>query len=258
MGDDTTMESRIDTTKKWFDEFFSNRDEYNLQTQDEKHLDAIICALEICNSECRVLDIGTGTGYLSFEIAKRYKNAKVTGLDIVEETLRINQDKAIEQKIQNLDFISYDGSKFPFTDDSFDVIVTRYALHHFPDIKNSFSEIARVLKKGGKLLISDPIPAENDIVRFVDEYMKLKPDGHVKFYTENELVKYANEVGLTFNNSFQTQITFPRTNDYGEAYIKLLNSYDKNIVNQYKLHESNDGKYIYITIHVLNSIFIKK
>ncbi|MDE5854600.1 MAG: class I SAM-dependent methyltransferase, partial [Ruminococcus sp.] len=165
------MNSKIDKTKKWFDDFFSNRDEYNSQTQDEKHLEAIIHTLGICNSECRVLDIGTGTGYLSFEIAKKYKNANVTGLDIVEETLKINRDRTIEQKIQNLDFISYDGSKFPFADGLFDIIVTRYALHHFPDIKNSFSEIARVLKKGGKLLIADPIPAENDNVRFVDKYM---------------------------------------------------------------------------------------
>jgi len=252
------MDSKIDKTKKWFNDFFSDRDQYNSQTQDEKHLNAIIHALEIDNSDCRVLDIGTGTGYLAFEIAKRYKNADVTGLDIVEKTLRINQDKAMKQKIKNLDFISYDGLKFPFVDNLFDVIVTRYALHHFPDIKNSFSEIARVLKKGGKLLIADPIPAKNDNVRFVDEYMKLKPDGHVRFYTEDELIKYANEVNLTFDNSFQTQITFPRTYDYGESYLKLLNSYDKNIVNQYNLHESDDGNYIYITIYVLNSVFIKK
>jgi len=253
-----TMDSRIDKTKKWFNDFFSDRDEYNSQTQDEKHLNAIIHALKICDSDCKILDIGTGTGYLAFEIAKRYKNANVTGLDIVEKTLRINQDKAIEQEIQNLNFISYDGLKIPFGDGSFDVIVTRYALHHFPDIKNSFSEIARVLKKSGKLLIADPIPAENDSVRFIDEYMKLKPDGHVRFYTKSELVKYANEFGLIFDNLFQTKITFPRTYDYGESYVKLLNSYDKNIVNQYNLHQSDDAKYIYITINVLNSIFIKK
>lgn len=252
------MENRISASKKWFDDYFSNRNEYDSQTQDEKHLTAIITALEITDSKCKILDIGTGTGYLSFAIAQKYKNADVTGLDIVEETLKINREKAVKQKIQNLNFITYDGVKFPFDNSSFDVIVTRYALHHFPDIKNSFSEISRILKKGGKFLIADPIPAENDNVRFVDEYMKLKPDGHVQFYTESELVKYANEVDLILNNLFQTKITFPRTNDYGDAYINLINSYDKDIVSQYNLHESNDGKYINITMNVLNSIFIKK
>ncbi len=47
------MDSRIDKTKKWFDNYFSNRDEYNAQTSDEKHLDAIIHALGVFNSDCR-------------------------------------------------------------------------------------------------------------------------------------------------------------------------------------------------------------
>lgn len=252
------MDNKINETKKWFDEYFSNRDDYDSQTQDGQHLDAIISTLQIGNSKCKVLDIGTGTGYLSFEIARKYKNAVVTGLDIVEETLKINRNKASEQNIQNLDFISYDGTKFPFNDCLFDIIVTRYAIHHFPDIKNAFSEISRVLKKDGKLFISDPIPSENDNVRFVDEYMKLKHDGHIRFYMKDELVKYADEAGLAHDNSFQTQITFPRINDYGEVYTKLLDSYDRNIVSQYKLCESDDGRYIYITTDVLNSLFIKK
>lgn len=252
------MENSIETTKKWFNEYFSDRDVYASQTQDKKYLNAIISALEISNSEYKVLDIGTGTGYLSFEIAKRYKNADVTGLDIVEETLKINQNKAMEQKIQNISFISYDGTNFPFDDGLFDIIVTRYALHHFPNIKNSFSEISRVLKKGGKLLIADPIPAENDDVRFVDAYMKLKPDGHIQFYTKDELIQFANAVGLTLNDAFQTQITFPRTNDYGKSYTELLDSFDEEIVKQYNLHASEGGKYICITIDVLNSIFIKE
>lgn len=252
------MYEKITESQKWFDEYFSNRDEYNSQTNDSQHLNTIVSALQIGESVCNVLDVGTGTGYLSFEIAKRYKNASVTGLDIVQETLKINRSKAKEQNIQNLSFISYDGLRFPFADDSFDIIVTRYALHHFPDISNSFAEISRVLKKDGKLLISDPVPAENDTVRFVDEYMKLKPDGHIMFYTKDELVRYAAESGLIPVSFFKSKITFPRINDYGEAYTELLSSYDVNVINQYNLCQFEDGKYIYITTDVLNSLFIKK
>lgn len=252
------MNNKINETKKWFDEYFSDRDEYNSQTGDENQLDAIISALQIGDGKCKILDIGTGTGFLAFGIAERYKNAAVTGLDIVEETLKINHQKVSGQNIRNLDFVSYDGSDFPFDNGFFDIVVTRYALHHFPDIKNSFSEISRVLKKDGKLLVSDPIPAENDNVGFVDEYMKLKKDGHIKFYTENELVGFASGAGLTPENSFKSQITFPRINDYGGAYTELIASYDENIINQYRLSESEDGKYIFITTDVMNSLFIKK
>ncbi len=44
--------------------------------------------------------------------------------------------------------ISYDGSTFPFEDNSFDLVVTRYALHHFPEIRKSIREVAWVLKGG--------------------------------------------------------------------------------------------------------------
>lgn len=74
----------------------------------------------------------------------------------------------------------YDGIKFPFSNNSFTYIVTRYALHHFPDINECFREISRGLKSGGVLFISDPIPNENDTEGFVDVFMQLKMDGHVK------------------------------------------------------------------------------
>ena len=49
--------------------------------------------------------------------------------------------------------------------------MTRYALHHFPDIERCFGEISRVLKSGGRLFISDPTPEEGDKDRLVDAFM---------------------------------------------------------------------------------------
>ena len=65
------------------------------------------------------------------EIARRYKNANVIGLDIVEKALQGNRKKAEEQSLNNVKFISYNGMDFPFADSFFDLAVTRYALHLF-------------------------------------------------------------------------------------------------------------------------------
>lgn len=54
------------------------------------------------------------------------------------------------------------------------MVISRYALHHFPDIQKSISEVSRVIKPEGFLFISDPTPNVNDTSRFVDEYMQLK------------------------------------------------------------------------------------
>ena len=70
---------------------------------------------------------------------------------------------------KNLSFVNYDGVDFPFEVGSFDMVITRYALHHFPDISHSIGEVSRVLKKGGRFFISDPCPNDCDDSRFVGE-----------------------------------------------------------------------------------------
>nr|WP_275891417.1 methyltransferase domain-containing protein [Ruminococcus sp. OA3] len=64
--------------------------------------------------------------------------------------------------------------------------MTRYALHHFPEIADTFQEISRVLKPEGYFFLSDPAPNDNDTERFVDAYMQMQNDGHIKFYTKTE------------------------------------------------------------------------
>ena len=68
---------------------------YNRQTRDEKHLNDI---LEIINIRpgIKILDLGCGSGYLTFPIAKRNENAYVIGLDIVTDTLNRTMIKARE------------------------------------------------------------------------------------------------------------------------------------------------------------------
>ena len=44
-------------------------------------------------------------------------------------------------------FIDYDGIEFPFADNTFDCVVSRYALHHFPDIEKAFSEIKQGVER---------------------------------------------------------------------------------------------------------------
>ena len=96
----------------------------------------------------KILDLGTGSGYLSFPIAQKYPNISIIGLDIVEKALEVNRSVAKEKNIRNISFISYNGIDFPVADSEFDMVISRYALHHFPDIQKSISEVSRVIKQG--------------------------------------------------------------------------------------------------------------
>ncbi|MDO5602120.1 MAG: class I SAM-dependent methyltransferase, partial [Oscillospiraceae bacterium] len=181
--------SSIEDTKKGFEESFEAENFYNRQTQDDAHLARILRCLKISDG-MRILDLGTGTGYLAFAIARLgYAKAEITGLDIVGQALEKDRARAATAGLKNIRFVCYDGLTFPFADEVFDMVVTRYALHHFPAIEDTFQEISRVLKPNGIFFLADPAPNDDDTKRFVDAYMQMKNDGHIKFYTKNEWQK---------------------------------------------------------------------
>lgn len=66
-------------------------------------MDAILDFLPV-KTGMKILDLGTGSGYLSFAIAKKYPEVSVVGLDIVEKALENNRVKAKEENINNLVF----------------------------------------------------------------------------------------------------------------------------------------------------------
>lgn len=246
------IKQSINNTRREFEKSFAESKYYSIQTQDDKHLELILKELRIDNGYS-VLDLGTGSGYLAFPIACRYPNCNVIGLDIVEQALNMNRQKVQDNGLKNIRFELYDGLELPFDDSSIDIIVSRYAVHHFPAIEYAFQEIARVLKRGGQLFVSDPTPNKEDTIGFVDAYMKIKPDGHNKFYRYDEFVTLGMGVGLSINDSFRTEIRFPRKEV--NKYSVLLSQVDKSTLDDYNIKIINDE--IYITEQVENLSFIK-
>ena len=244
----------INDTRKGFEESFATGDFYNRQTQDAEHLEKILGFLKI-RDRMRILDLGTGSGYLSFPIARNNPGCDVIGLDIVNAALETNRARAIAEGIKNLTFVSYDGIDFPFEKDSFDLVVTRYALHHFPDIEHSIGEVSRVLKSGGKLFVSDPCPNECDKGRFVDDYMRLKKDGHIKFYTKDEWTDICRGQGLIIEDSFDSSIRFPKKKDTAYGYEEVLKKHDEAVIDSYHLVETDTE--LYLTEQVNNIMFKK-
>ncbi len=247
-----SAKNSIIATKLEFEKSFLEGEYYNKQTQDQDHLQAIMELLPI-NDGMRILDLGTGSGYLSFPLAKKYPNTKMIGLDIVEKTLQQNKEKAKHEKLSNLSFVVYDGVVFPFEEESFDMVISRYALHHFPLIEKTFSEIARVLKPEGKLFVSDPAPNDDDKERFVDAYMQMKKDGHIKFYSKKEWMELAGKIGLHLENQFDTAVRFPKKRSTAMELEDILKKHDPQVVQGYQLAYTEED--IYITEKVNNMLF---
>ena len=243
----------IEKTKQGFEASFKVDSYYNKQTGDEKHLELIMNCLQV-ETGMKILDLGTGTGYLAFPFAKRYQ-AQVVGLDIVEKALKENKKRAEAEGLNNLCFVNYDGMQFPFDDNSFDIVITRYALHHFTAIEDTFCEISRVLKKNGIFFLSDPAPNDDDTHRFVDEYMQMKKDGHIKFYTKQEWKEIGKMSGLNYIDNFETTIRFPKKREIALEFDDIISRHDEAVIRGYDVEIIDDE--IWITEKVNNLLFQK-
>ena len=136
----------IEAARAGFEASFEEADFYNKQTQDEKHLKDILATINV-KPGMKILDLGCGSGYLTFPIAERNENAYVVGLDIVTDTLERNTEKAHKINIRNVEFISYDGITFPFEDNSFDSVI------RFPKKKSTAEGFEEVLSRHEKSII---------------------------------------------------------------------------------------------------------
>lgn len=102
----------IEATKKGFEASFMENDYYNKQTQDDKHLRDILAFIDI-KPGMKVLDLGCGSGYLTFPMAEYNPQVTIVGLDIVTNTLKKNQEKKTTIGLHNVD-CSFDSDiRFP-------------------------------------------------------------------------------------------------------------------------------------------------
>jgi len=115
------------------------------------------------SKDARVLDIATGTGEFARAIAPHV--ATVVGLDATDAMMEQGK-KFIEQAgIENISFQKGVVQELPFQDGTFDIVSSRYAFHHFSDPRPVISEMARVCKPGGHVIIVDIIvPDESTAV----------------------------------------------------------------------------------------------
>lgn len=100
----------------------------------------------------RILDIGAGTGHLGQSLQKLYPKAKIFNLDLAEQRLRIAQKKDKHSPKQN--FICADAHALPFSDQSFDLIVSNLCWHWMDHLGQAIYEAKRILKIGGTLLFT--------------------------------------------------------------------------------------------------------
>ncbi len=105
---------------------------------------------KIFTKKGRILDIGTGTGFLAILLAEL--GHEVVGVDISKGMLEKAKSKA---KHLDISFKLGDAENLPFSDNSFDATICRHVLWTLPNPERALQEWYRVVKPGGKVVIID-------------------------------------------------------------------------------------------------------
>ncbi|HET7128776.1 MAG TPA: methyltransferase domain-containing protein [Gaiellaceae bacterium] len=104
----------------------------------------------------RVLDLGSGAGTDSLVAAQMVgADGHVTGIDMTAPMLAKARAAASEMGVANVEFVEGEAERLPFSDASFDVVISNGVIDLVPDKDAVFAELHRVLAPGGRMQIAD-------------------------------------------------------------------------------------------------------
>jgi ubiquinone/menaquinone biosynthesis C-methylase UbiE len=99
------------------------------------------------------LDLGTGAGLLPVEVKRLYPQAQIMGVDPSQAMLDLAQRNAVSSGLSGIELKVGKAEEIPVESESVDLLMTQFSLHEWEDLNKGFSEITRVLRQNGILVI---------------------------------------------------------------------------------------------------------
>ena len=109
------------------------------------------------------LDVSTGTGDLAFQLARRPSVNSTVGLDLLPEMIALAHSRAIRQKADTVSLMLGDALSLPFPNGTFACATAGFSLRNMPDVRQAISEMARVVRPGGRVALLELSPMETGV-----------------------------------------------------------------------------------------------
>ena len=158
----------------------------------------VIAMLDV-RENVHFLDVGCGTGWAVGQVANLVNGRGLFyGVDLSPKM--IEKAKSNFSGKDNFRFIQANSESIPLNDSFFDIIICTNSFHHYLNPDKALKEMARLLKKGGKLFLLDPT-ADTWIAKFADTIIKSFEPEHVKMYSTKEFQQLFEQAGLKYSAS---------------------------------------------------------
>ena len=172
----------------------------------------------------KILDVATGTGDVAIMTYKFLKPETIIGIDISEGMLQLGRQKCANLLLnKHIDLQQGDSEAINFPDNTFDAVTVAFGVRNFQDLRQGLSEMKRVLKPGGKLVVLEFSKPKQVLFKgFYNLYMRVVTPGIGKLISKNrEAYQYLNDSVQKFpeGNDF---ITIMNAVGYTATYFKKL------------------------------------
>jgi ubiquinone/menaquinone biosynthesis C-methylase UbiE len=188
------QETQHEVVRREFGQQASRFGEQGLTLSNQAYLRWMVEHLDL-QAHFQVLDVAAGTGHLSRAIAPHVR--RVVALDLTPEMLAQGQREAEQQGLTNVVFERGEAEHLPYADETFDIVVTRFSLHHFADARGPLEEMVRVCRRRGSVAVIDIVSPDDPTVAATYNHLeRLRDPSHLRALTADELQRLMCGMGL--------------------------------------------------------------
>ena len=174
-----------------------------LQFTKQEYLDYTVHSVKPRGEEA-MLEVAAGTCVCGRSFAPYLRS--VVCLDATDAMLEVGRHEAESSDLKNMVFVRGYAEELPFLDESFDIVFSRLAFHHFTDSEKCFSEMVCCLRIGGRLVMIEMEAAREELRPSQDTIETLRDPSHVRNLSRVEMILLFSTHGLRVEKCETTKI----------------------------------------------------